>query len=196
MFAHYNYLEKRKAGSDSMEEAVIIAKMRSGTTDVFTEIVEKYQVPILRYLFRLTGNYQLAQDLAQDTFIQAYKSILKTNSDLKFRAWLYRIATNNALQYHRHKRVLSFLLFDSNKIEEIPSSSDPSEITDEKIVIRETLSKVNPKHRTSLVLHYVEGFKYREIAEILGITEEGVRKRVARGKEEFRKHYDRGGDAP
>jgi len=179
-----------------MEEAVIIAKMRSGTTDVFTEIVEKYQVPILRYLFRLTGNYQLAQDLAQDTFIQAYKSILKTNSDLKFRAWLYRIATNNALQYHRHKRVLSFLLFDSNKIEEIPSSSDPSEITDEKIVIRETLSKVNPKHRTSLVLHYVEGFKYREIAEILGITEEGVRKRVARGKEEFRKHYDRGGDAP
>jgi RNA polymerase sigma-70 factor (ECF subfamily) len=177
-----------------MEEAVIIAKMRSGTTDVFTEIVEKYQTPILRYLFRLTGNYQLAQDLAQDTFIQAYKSILKTNSDLQFKAWLYRIATNNALQYHRRKRVLSFLPFNSNKIEEIPSSRNPSEITDEKIVIRETLRKVNPKHRTSLVLHYVEGFKYREIAEILGVSEEGVRKRVARGKEEFRKYYEKGGD--
>jgi RNA polymerase sigma-70 factor (ECF subfamily) len=177
-----------------MEEALIVTKMRSGTTDVFSEIVEKYQAPILRYLFRLTGNYQLAQDLAQDTFLQAYKSILKTNSDLQFRAWLYRIATNNALQYQRRKRIISFLPFDSNKVEKIPSSSNPIEVSDEKMVVRETLRLVNPKHRTSLVLHYVEGFNYREIGEILGITEECVRKRVARGKEDFRKHYEKGGN--
>jgi RNA polymerase sigma-70 factor (ECF subfamily) len=178
-----------------MEEAIIVTKMRSGTTDVFSEIVEKYQAPILRYLFRLTGNYQLAQDLAQDTFLQAYKSILKTKSELQMRAWLYRIATNNVLQYHRHQRVLSFLPFDNKKVEEISAAHDPAEASDEKIVVRETLRKVNPKHRTCLVLHYVEGFNYREIGEILGITEECVRKRVARGKEEFRKNYERGGDA-
>ena len=76
-----------------MEEAQVIDMVRAGEVDAFAEIVEHYQAPILRYLYRLTGDYQMAQDLAQDTFLQAYKGILKTKADLSLKAWLYRIAT-------------------------------------------------------------------------------------------------------
>ena len=79
-----------------LDDTQVIAQVRTGQTDAFGHIVERYQLPIVRYLTRLTGNIETARDLAQDTFLQAYKSILKTKSELSLKAWLYRIATNNA----------------------------------------------------------------------------------------------------
>ena len=95
-----------------LEESSLVAALRAGDADAFNGIVEHYQTPIFRYLFRLTGDYELARDLAQDTFLQAYKAILKTDAELHLKAWLYRIATNNALQYRRRKRLLAFILFE------------------------------------------------------------------------------------
>ena len=76
-----------------MDEARVIAKVKAGTLDAFGEIVEHYQAPIVRYLYRLTGDSEVARDLAQDAFLQAYRGILKTRSDLSLKAWLYKIAT-------------------------------------------------------------------------------------------------------
>jgi RNA polymerase sigma-70 factor (ECF subfamily) len=172
-----------------LDEIATIALVRSGNTDAFAGIVEKYQAPIQRYLYRLTGDYELARDLTQDTFIQAYKSILKTDSELSLRAWLYRIAVNNALQHHRRKKLVSFIPL--KKAEKI-DSAHPDE-KDRDMAIEEALLKVPEKLRVCIMLHFVEGFKYREIAEILGISEEAVRKRVARGSQKFRKLYSAGG---
>jgi RNA polymerase sigma-70 factor (ECF subfamily) len=176
-----------------LEEAQVINLVRAGGADAFAEIVEHYQAPIQRYLYRLTGDYQMAQDLAQDTFIQAYKGILKTKTDISLKAWLYRIATNNALQYHRRKRRLSFIPLDECKTSDIPITENQASLVGERMAIQETLSKVPEEQRIYLVLHFVEGFKYKEIAETLGISEEAVRKRVARGKQKFIKLY-RGGE--
>lgn len=173
-----------------MEEASVIALVRSGNADAFADIIEHYQTPIQRYLYRLTGDYDLAQDLAQDTFIQAYKGILKTNAEISFRAWLYRIATNNVYQHRRRKRLISFINFSRLK-NEAEVSVDCE--TGETIAIQEALNKVPQEQRTCLVLHLVEGFKYKEIAQTLNISEDAVRMRVARGKEVFRREY-RGGE--
>ncbi len=175
-----------------MEEAYIIDLMRSGNTDAFADIVQHYHAPIQRYLYRLTGDYEMSQDLAQDTFIQAYQNILKTDSELSFKAWLYRIATNNALQVRRRKRLLPFLPFSSLKKPELAAGECPDEF-EKNLEIQEALQKVPQEQRTCLVLHFVEGFKYREIADTLGISEEAVRKRVARGSREFRRIYSHGG---
>ena len=173
-----------------LDEAQVIALVRMGNTDAFATIVEHYQVSIIRYLYRLTGDYEIAQDLAQDTFLNAYQGILKTESELSFKAWLYRIATNNALQFRRRKRLLSFVPFvDSRKLD-IPTIETSPDYADERMAIEETLLRVPDKHRTCMVLHFVEGLKYREIAEILGISEDAVRKRVARGSRDFRKLYN------
>ncbi len=175
-----------------MEEASIIELVRAGEADAFAEIIGKYQFPIIRYLYRLTGDHEMARDLAQDTFIQAYKGILKTDAEISFRAWLYRIATNNAFQHRRRKKTLSFIPFNLNK-HDIPSARDHADCTAEILAINEALLKVPEDQRTCLVLHFVEGFKYREIAETLDCSEEAVRKRVTRGKKMFISLYREGG---
>jgi RNA polymerase sigma-70 factor (ECF subfamily) len=175
-----------------LEEARVIALVRAGEADAFAEIIEHYQASIIRYLYRMTGDYEMAKDLAQDTFIQAYKGILKTNAELSFKGWLYRIATNNALQHHRRKKLLSFIPF-TTKEQDISDAANQSNCPGERIAINEALSKVPKEQRTCLVLHFVEGFKYREIAETLGCSEEAVRKRVSRGKKLFIDLYEREG---
>jgi RNA polymerase sigma-70 factor (ECF subfamily) len=185
----YRMVEKE---SWSLEAVSIIAMIRAGSVDAFAQIIEHYQVPIIRYLYRLTGDYETAQDLAQETFIQAYKGILKTNSELRLKAWLYRIATNNARQYHRRRKLLSFIPFDEFRKSGTPNVDNQSERTVEEMTIQEALCKVPSEQRACLVLHYVEGFKYREIAETLGISEDAVRKRVQKGKQIFQRIYSGG----
>ncbi len=169
-----------------------IALVRNGNPDAFSSIVERYQAPLQRYLYRLTGNEELAKDLAQDTFVQAYRNILKTDSHIALRAWLYKIAGNNARQYFRRKKLVFFSPF-SGKSKDEPLAPESTESVENSIAIEEALLKLPNKLRDCLVLHFVEGFKYREIAEILGISEEAVRKRVTRGSLVFRQLYCAGG---
>jgi len=176
-----------------LEEAKVIALVRTGEVDAFAGIIEHYQAPVIRYLYRMTGDYETAKDLAQDTFVQAYKGILKTTAELSFRAWLYRIATNTALQYRRRRRLLSFIPF-TQKTQDIPAAGSRADCPEETAAIQEALLRVPREQRTCLVLHLVEGFKYREIADTIGCTEEAVRKRVARGKKTFMRLYGGGED--
>ena len=179
-----------------LHEAQIIAQVRDGHSDAFGEIVETYQAPIVRYLLRMTGNYEVAQDLAQDTFLQAFKGIHKTHSELSLKAWLYRIATNNANQYHRRRRLLSFIPFTGRETADTPNMSAPPDQLVERIALEEALLKVPQGRRVCMALHFVEGLTYREIGDILDIFEEAVRKRVARGSQDFRNVYNirSGGD--
>ena len=131
----------------------------------------------------------MARDLAQDTFVQAYRAILKTRSELRFKAWLYRIATNNALQYHRRRRLLSFVPFVGSEGPELRDTNTSPDAVPERMAIQEALMAVPLQRRECLVLHYVEGLRYREIADIVGASEEAVRKRGARGSKRFREAY-------
>jgi len=177
-----------------LDEVAVIALVQAGNPDAFAEIIDKYQIPIQRYLYRLTGDYELARDLAQDTFVQAYKGILKTKEDISFKAWLYRIATNNAWQHRRRKKLISFISFEDSSETGSLSGLTDNDLTNDRMEIQEALIKVPEEQRACLVLHLVEGFKYREIAKTLGISEDAVRMRVARGKEAFQKFYREGED--
>ncbi|MFC1947483.1 RNA polymerase sigma factor [Chloroflexota bacterium] len=171
-----------------MDEATAVALVREGNAEAFSDIVEHYHAPIHRYLYRLTGDYELTQDLVQDTFIRAYENMIKTDHSLALRAWLYKIAENNARQYYRRKKLVAFIRFSFVEADDIPAGNRKEETT-RSIAIKEALLKVPYKNRVCMVLHFFEGFKYREIAETLGISKEAVRKRVARGSLEFRRHH-------
>ena len=175
-----------------MEATRLSTSVRAGSAETFTEIVQQYQLPIIRYLYRLTGEYETAQDLAQDTFVQAYKKIRKTDSNLKLGAWLYRIATNNALQYHRRKKIIGFIPFENiRKSEPKGNGFHPRDLIEE-MAIQETLEKIPYEQRVCIVLYYVEGFRCQEIAETIGISEAAVRKRISRGVNVFRQLYKEG----
>lgn len=131
----------------------------------------------------------VAEDLAQDTFIQAYKSILKTTSELSLKAWLYKIATNNARQFHRP--AAAALVHSADRLREVSGTeteNSPNSVV-ERTAIEKALVRVPHEQRVCKALHFVEGLKHREIADIVGVSEEAVRKRVARGSKEFRTVY-------
>jgi RNA polymerase sigma-70 factor, ECF subfamily len=173
-----------------LEDAQILTLVRSGNTGAFTGIVERYQKAIQRYLWRVTGNYQVSQDLAQDTFLQAFESILKSQTDINIKPWLYRIATNNVYQYHRRKKIVSFTSLEDHKMESTPAV-DPLNFS-EKAEIQEILLKIPDEQRVCLILNIIEGFKCREIALTLSILETAVYKRLERGMHLFRQLYTQG----
>jgi RNA polymerase sigma factor (sigma-70 family) len=177
-----------------VEDARTVEQIQEGNSDAFGEIVMRYEAPLYRYLCRLTGDAELARDLTQKTFLDAYKGILATGTDLSLKAWLYRIATNNALQIRRRNKVLSFIPF--SKIGDAVMGKFQASFgsVDEKLAVEEALLKIPLDQRTPMVLHFVEGFRYREIAELVGISEDAVRKRVARGTKMFRNEYQEQSD--
>jgi len=179
---------------DEVLEATLIARIRTGHADAFEGIVEKYQYSLTRYLLRLTGDYETARDLVQDTFIKAYASILKTDSDLNLNAWLYRIATNTAIQHLRRRKLISFISFEALTKKDLAGTDTLPEQAADNLAIQETIKKIPWEQRVCLILHYVEGFTYRETGETLGITEDAVRKRVMRGVQLFRRLYDGGNE--
>jgi RNA polymerase sigma-70 factor (ECF subfamily) len=178
-----------------LEDIQLIALIRDGNAEAFGQVIERYQSPIGAYLYRLTGEYETARDLTQDTFIQAYQSLRKNKHEIQLKAWLYGIATNKALQYRRHKKIITFVPFDDGPNVDLPDDKNQPDNLAEKIMIEAAMLKVPEVQLVCMMLHFVEGFKYREIAQTLGISEDAVRMRVARGSEEFRKVYPQGGMA-
>jgi RNA polymerase sigma-70 factor (ECF subfamily) len=155
----------------------MVALVRGGNTDTFNDIVERFHASIHRYLYHLTGDYELAEGLAQDTFIQAYENMKKTDTEISLKPWLYTIAENNARQHYRRKKLVSFIHFPSAEADDIPGGNRMEEMN-RSIAIKEAMLKAPYKNRVCLVLHFVEGYKYREIAETLGISREAVREKT------------------
>src|SRR6202035_2314952 len=159
----------------------------------FRSLIERLQQPVTGYLHRLVGDREVALDLAQDTFLQVYKEIGKTSSDLSLDAWIYRIATNYGLRYLNRLRLRHFVgLDDPSNPEDFNISlmvPGPEHQAETRILVRETLLKMKPKDAACLQLHYGNGFTYEEIGLVLQMTPEAVRKRVARCVEKFRALY-------
>ena len=172
-----------------INEQQLVASACDGDTGAFGELVKLYKDPIQRYLYKLTGDVEQAGDLTQDTFLKAYQNLNSIRSDLAFKPWLYRIATRTVHSAWRWARLKNFISFDGQKLPGRKLTEDTVKNLEQKLAVRTALHEVPRNQRECLVLHFVEGFKYREIAVTLGISEEAVRKRVARGKEIFKDAY-------
>ncbi len=188
-------------------QVVEVARLRAGDAEAFRFLIERLQQPITGHLYRLVGDREVALDLAQDTFLQVYREIAKTSTDLALDAWIYRIATNYGLRYLNRKRLYQFVYFsfDSNLSSDdtmhtrnftyaegtllsVPSIEEQTEM---RMLIEQALLSLRPKDAACLQLHYGNGFTYEQISSIVAITPEAVRKRVARGAEKFRAVYGR-----
>ena len=195
---------------------VEVARLRAKDAEAFRSLIERLEQPITGYLYRLVRDHEVALDLTQDTFLQVYKEIEKTSSDLALDAWIYRIATNYGFQYLNRKRLRQFVrlsftpdsfqddnihTYNSIYEEDIelslllagPSVEDQAEM---RILIEQALSTLKPEDAACLQLHYSNGFTYEQIGRFIDITPEAVRKRVARSVEKFRAVYGNISSAP
>lgn len=178
-----------------------VARARKGDQKAFTELFACYHGPICTYLAHLVGNEDVGRDLAQETFIRAWKGLQKLQGELLFRPWLYAIATNVARSHLQRERLPRWLSWGEytrgiGATQAAPHASEPGERLDEQEYIAEVLGALPPQCRTCLLLQHVGGFSQREIAAILGISEKSVSAYVSRGREQFRLIYQQLKGAP
>ena len=168
-------------GSRALEEA-----LRPSFDDIFA----RYQGPIYGYILSMVGNAEQAQDLTQDTFVKAFKA-MPTARDLVLPAWLYRIATNTALDALRHRRRLTWLPFGSGEGDAQLPATDPDLPTHlaEGEAMRAALARLTPPQRACLLMRARDGLSIDEIAEAMHMSKGNVKITLYRAKERFRAVY-------
>jgi RNA polymerase sigma-70 factor, ECF subfamily len=172
----------------------LIAECRDGNTAAFGELVSRYQDRLFNSVLRLTDNAEDARDVVQEAFLHAYQSLHSFKGDALFFTWLYRIAVNTAISMKRKKRVVLRIQpagEGGNAIEPLdPSETNRPghalEMAEEERRVHEALAKLSPEHRSVLVMKDMEGMKYEEMAEILGVPVGTIRSRLHRARLEMR----------
>jgi RNA polymerase sigma-70 factor (ECF subfamily) len=170
-------------------EETLVEWARRGDHQAFASLFETYNARICTYLARLVGNDELGRDLAQDTFIAAWRALPQILGELRFGPWLYRIATNTARSSLRRARLLSWLPFGLENViaQQAPSAEpEPGARLAEAERIKLALATLTPQCRICLLMQVEGGFSQREIAAALGIGEKSVSAYVSRGREQFR----------
>jgi len=171
----------------------LIADCLGGRRDAFGELVSRYQARLYNAALRLVQSPDDAADVVQDAFLNAYQSLHTFKGDAEFFTWLYRIAFNTAISLKRKKRPT--LSLESQSGETGIDPDDPSEYvkpgaalerTEDERQLSEAIGRLSPEHREVLLLKDIEGMKYEDIAEILGVPIGTIRSRLHRARLELR----------
>ncbi|MGL6075343.1 MAG: RNA polymerase sigma factor [Fimbriiglobus sp.] len=166
----------------------------AGDPEAFTFLVLKYQDRLFNSVLRITDNAEDAADAVQDAFINAYQSLASFKGDAEFFTWLYRIAFNTAVTIRR-KRKNAVSLEARRGSDPTIDPVDPSDETrpgaamersEDETALMAALNRLSPEHRTVLVLKDIDGMKYEEIAEVMGIAIGTVRSRIHRARSELK----------
>ena len=182
----------------SDQEVVLIA--RSGKEAAYRELIRRYERPVFALLFRMVRDRELAEDLAQETFIKALNAIESYRPEFKFSSWIFKIANNAAID-HLRRRELDTLSLDGSPHAETPeqmqatalqigarqeSPLDAVEAKELGGAIEQAIAQLRPEYRSCILLRHVEGRAYEEIAEILNLPLGTVKTYIHRARNELR----------
>jgi RNA polymerase sigma-70 factor (ECF subfamily) len=173
-------------------DTAVIERARNGDDEAFVQIYEHFSPQIHRYVFRLIGNQEQADDVTQETFLKAFQSIHGISRDSNLGAWLYRIASNVCFDLMRRRKLITWMpILEENDRSSEFTEDDFSPRVIESQLVRRALGEMPPALAVCLVLRSVEGFSCEEIAEILKIPKGTVFSRLARARESFMEVYNR-----
>ena len=182
------------AKKDKDSDLALVRRVKKGDYSAFDLLVLKYQSRVIAISTKYVKDIQLAEDIAQESFFKAYKSINSFREESAFYTWLYRITANTAINYLSSKKRKSELLEadvsnregESIDIFDIPGGESPEDILNANSLredIFKNMSNLPEEIRTAVTLREFEGLSYEEIAEILGCPLGTVRSRIFRGRE-------------
>lgn len=179
-------------GERSHEET-IIARARDGDTDAFEELVRAHSGRVYRLLTRILGDAAAAEDIAQETFVRAWRALPGFRGDAMFATWLYRIATNEANRFLAREARHPVLPLDEATVEVADLSADPagaSELGELAAKLEEFLAELPPSYRIAVVLRDVEGLTNEEAADMLGLSIRNFKSRLHRGRMAIRRRLE------
>ncbi|MBN1355150.1 sigma-70 family RNA polymerase sigma factor [bacterium] len=172
----------------------LMCRFQKGDETAFRRLLERYQDRIINFVFRMLGDEDTAMDIAQEVFVKIYLNAGRYLPGSRFAPWLYRIASNLAINEIRRRKRWRFI-----SIDESASSDDRNysfELADESATgadevllqkeasdsIEKAMTKIPVKYRAPLVLREIEGYDYDEISQILNIPRGTVKSRLNRGR--------------
>jgi RNA polymerase sigma-70 factor, ECF subfamily len=180
-----------------LEITALIDAHLAGNPQAFGEIVSRYQVRLLNFVYRMIGDRERAEDLVQEAFLRVYRHLDRFDRERKFSTWIYTIASNLAKNELRNRSRSPLVTFEQarprNEPEQRPVDfEDPDSRPDDlyerrhlKALVDETVAQLSSHHREVFVLRELEGKSYEEIAEIMHCNLGTVKSRLNRARQSF-----------
>lgn len=174
----------------------LMLRVGRGDTESFALLLDRHRGPLLNYFVRMVHDQALAEDLAQEAFLRVYQARERYQPEARFTTWLYRIATNLALNAIRDRRgdaVAAEELEDgagNSLLDQVadtrPNAEECLAESDRERLIREAIEALPEKQRAAVVLHKYQGVDYRQIAGVLKVSESAVKSLLFRAYESLR----------
>ena len=179
--------------ADTAQLLEAVRDAQAGNERAFNTLFQHYNGQICSYLARMVGNDEEGRDLAQETFLKAWRTLSSMKDAAQFTPWLYRIATNTAIDHLRRRKSRWPLWKKQETLDAYEQSSlvGPEEQIAESEHITQALAQVSPHYRACVLLQLVAGFTQREIATSLNLSEKSISIYVSRGLEQLRQAYER-----
>ncbi|WP_373533485.1 RNA polymerase sigma factor [Vampirovibrio sp.] len=174
-------------------DAELIERAVKGDQKAFSQLVNRYLPLVYNYLYRMTQNHEVSEEMAQEAFVKAYQNLKSFDQSRNFKPWILRIASNAAIsQIRKQSRLVSL-----NALEEEGVWGEAEHQTSEDIVtqlerklsaqeVLKALGTLDDKYRQALLLRYQQELSYEEIADALGIPLNTVRTWIKRGMDKLR----------
>lgn len=157
-----------------VEDRDLIVKARRGNVDAFNLLVSRWEKRIFNYLYRLVKDREDALDLSQDVFLKAHQNLKKLEEPSRFAPWLYRIAHNEAYSLLRKNRPEGEVEEDRPD-REFSRNMHPVEVS---LAVESAMARLSDDQREAVVLKIYQGFKFEEMAEVLGCPVSTVKSRL------------------
>ncbi|MGA8430751.1 MAG: sigma-70 family RNA polymerase sigma factor [Candidatus Sulfotelmatobacter sp.] len=185
-------------GSEGLSDADVMLRVKAGDQSAFDYLVQKYRRPLVSFMYRMARNTAAAEDLAQEVFLRVYRSRATYEASAKFTTWLYRIATNLAVNHARdtrHERPEATVSLDEPDEEtgttfELPDSGMTAEQTmirrERMLAIRSKVEALPERQRLAVIMHKYQQMDYKQIAEVLKLSESATKSLLFRAYETLR----------
>ena len=181
-----------------LTDAEIMLELRAGNMAAFDVLLAKYRKPIVHFMFRMVHNQAVAEELAQEVFLRVYRSRETYRAEARFSTWLYRIATNlgvNHARDTRHERSASTIYLDEPDSDTgtTPDVADSTPSVETDMLRRERMKAIRQhvlalpeRQKTAVLMHKYEGLNYKQIGEVLKLSESATKSLLFRAYQTLR----------
>ena len=193
MNEHTSVSRESHASQSSIEDAHLVQHAVEGDEKAYEKLANKYHNALYYHLLKLVKDRDILEDLIQEVLAKAFSNINSYNSDYAFSTWLYRIATNHAIDYLRKKKLKTLSLDEPVQTNEGEMAIDVPDTTYEadkavmrrqrKNIIRDAINNLPEKYRTVIEMRHIEEKSYQEIAELLDLPLGTVKAHIFRARE-------------
>ncbi len=168
-----------------MTEAELIAQSKHHNQQAYAELVDRYKNAVYHHCFAIIRDEDASEDLTQETFISAYYKLGTYNPEYRLATWLFKIATNKALDHlKRHARVV---IADDLMLDSVVSTQLGPHAISERQELHQLVGHLSPRYRAVISLYYWQGLSYQEIATALDAPLGSVKVWMSRAKAQLRK---------